>query len=110
MQHIKRGIAKSPGAGFALLLESMTLGWLKRPPEHTCDWVDAKLRLDCRYVTAHPQYADAAMYAGKFRQLQARALAAMRSKVQAVLRSAAEQVRPQALDLRLGSGGTVGSV
>ena len=94
MQHIKRENARSQGVGFALLLESMTLDWFKRPPEHTCDWVEAKSRLNCRYVTAHPQYADAAMYAGKFRQLQARALAAMRSKVQAVLRSAAEQVRP----------------
>ncbi len=46
----------------------------------------------CRYVTAHPQYADSGAYAGRFRQLQARALATVRSKVQQVLRYAAEQV------------------
>ena len=45
-----------------------------------------------RYVTANLQYADAAAYAGRFRQLQARALATVRSKVQQVLRYAAEQV------------------
>ena len=48
----------------------------------------------CRYVTSHPQYADASAYAGKFRQLQARAMAAMRSQVQQVLRTACAQVRP----------------
>lgn len=38
------------------------------------------------------QYADAASYAVKFRQLQARALTAVRTKVQQVLRSAAAAV------------------
>lgn len=43
-------------------------------------------------MTANPQYADSGAYAGRFRQLQARALATVRSKVQQVLRYAAEQV------------------
>jgi len=46
-----------------------------------------------RYVSGNPQYADSAAYAGRFRALQARALASLRSRVQAVLRHAAEQAR-----------------
>ncbi len=46
----------------------------------------------CRHITSNPQYADSAAYAGKFRQLQARAMAAVRAKVQQVLRHAMEQV------------------
>lgn len=42
--------------------------------------------------TTHVQYADAASYAVKFRQLQARALTAVRTKVQQVLRAAAVAV------------------
>lgn len=38
------------------------------------------------------QYADSSTYMAKFRQLQARAMGAVRSKVQAVLKSAASQV------------------
>ena len=49
----------------------------------------------CRYVTSNPQYADSTAYAGKFRQLHARAMAAVRSKVQQVLRHATEQVSTQ---------------
>eukprot|EP00884_Botryococcus_braunii_P022753 jgi/Botrbrau1/9161/Bobra.160_3s0033.1 len=45
------------------------------------------------YVTSNPQYADSSSYAGKFRQLQSRALATIRSRVQQVLRHAAEQVQ-----------------
>lgn len=45
-----------------------------------------------RHISSNPQYADSAAYAGKFRQLQARAMAAVRSKVQQVLRHAMEQV------------------
>ncbi|GFR40890.1 hypothetical protein Agub_g1542 [Astrephomene gubernaculifera] len=49
---------------------------------------------DCMaYVAANPQYADAAQYSAKFRQLQGRALTAVRSKVQQVLRSAVQQVQ-----------------
>ena len=46
----------------------------------------------CRYMSSNPQYADSSTYAGKFRQLQARAMATMRSKVQQVLRSSCDQV------------------
>ncbi|KAK9817306.1 hypothetical protein WJX72_012420 [[Myrmecia] bisecta] len=45
------------------------------------------------YVTSNPQYADSSAYAGKFRQLQSRAMATMRTQVQQVLRHAAEQVQ-----------------
>ena len=46
-----------------------------------------------RYVSSNPQYADSAAYAGRFRALQARALSSLRSRVQSVLRHAAEQAR-----------------
>ena len=45
-----------------------------------------------RYVTTHPQYADSASYAGRFRQLQSRALSTIRAKANQILRHAAEQV------------------
>eukprot|EP01025_Chloroclados_australasicus_P038139 TRINITY_DN3909_c1_g1_i10.p1 TRINITY_DN3909_c1_g1~~TRINITY_DN3909_c1_g1_i10.p1 ORF type:complete len:390 (-),score=43.57 TRINITY_DN3909_c1_g1_i10:253-1422(-) len=45
------------------------------------------------FVAGNPQYAEAALYAGRFRQLQARALAQVRSKVGQVLKSAAQQVQ-----------------
>eukprot|EP00798_Chlamydomonas_sp_ICE-L_P008686 gene8686-34133_t len=49
---------------------------------------------DCKtYVATNPQYADSGTYAAKFRQLHARALGALRSKVQAVLKHAAVQVQ-----------------
>ena len=43
-------------------------------------------------MSRRPQYADSSAYSGKFRQLQQRALATMRTKVQQVLRQASEQV------------------
>lgn len=49
-----------------------------------------------RYVSSNPQYADSAAYAGRYRALQARALASLRSRVQTVLRHAAEQARASA--------------
>lgn len=73
-----------------------------RPQFHTAassvdsaDFLPLLRRLDdcISYVAANPQYADAASYAVKFRQLQARALAAVRSKVQQVLRGATQQVQ-----------------
>jgi hypothetical protein len=61
---------------------------------------------DCiSYVAANPQYADAATYAVKFRQLQARALTAVRSKVQGVLRGAAAQVQAAVREGQAGGGG-----
>lgn len=45
------------------------------------------------YVAANPQYADAVTYANKFRQLQLKALGLVRSRVQSVLRSAAQTVQ-----------------
>lgn len=45
------------------------------------------------FVAAHPQYADSAAYAGKFRALQQRALSAVRARVSSVLRHAFEQVQ-----------------
>jgi hypothetical protein len=53
---------------------------------------------DCMaYVAANPQYADAGAYSSKFRQLQARALSAVRSKVQQVFKHAVQQVGQQQL-------------
>ena len=46
----------------------------------------------CRYVSSNPQYADASSYASKFRQLQQRAMATMRTKVAQVLQHASQQV------------------
>ena len=46
----------------------------------------------CRYVTSHPQYADSAAYAGRFRQLQSRAVSTIRTKCHQILRHAADQV------------------
>lgn len=60
----------------------------------SADFLPLLRRLDecIAYVGSNPQYADAATYAVKFRQLQARALTAVRTKVQQVLRAAAAQV------------------
>lgn len=71
----------------------------------SADFLPLLRRLDdcIAYVAANPQYADAATYAVKFRQLQARALTAVRTKVQQVLRTAAAQV---AAAVREGHGGT----
>lgn len=49
---------------------------------------------DCiAYVATNPQYADAGAYTTKFRQLQGRALGAVRNKVQQVFRHATQQVQ-----------------
>ncbi|PSC70334.1 conserved oligomeric Golgi complex subunit 3 [Micractinium conductrix] len=60
----------------------------------SADFLPLLRRLDdcIAYVAANPQFADAASYAVKFRQLQARALTAVRTKVQGVLRGAAAAV------------------
>jgi len=42
----------------------------------------------------HPQFADSASYAGRFRQLQSRAMSTIRTKVNQILRHAADQVPP----------------
>ena len=44
------------------------------------------------FVSSHPHYADAAAYNVKFRQLQSRALAAVKARVQQTLKSAAATV------------------
>lgn len=44
------------------------------------------------YVSAHPQYAESGAYASKLRQLQLRALALVKARVQAVLRAAGAAV------------------
>ncbi|KAI3426341.1 hypothetical protein D9Q98_008714 [Chlorella vulgaris] len=64
----------------------------------SADFLPLLKRLDdcIAYVAANPQYADAASYGVKFRQLQARALTAVRTKVQIVLRGAAAQVQAAA--------------
>ena len=55
-------------------------------------------RLDecIQYVGTNPQYADAGTYMVRFRQLQGRALGAVRNKVLHVLRHATQQVRAEA--------------
>jgi len=44
------------------------------------------------FVASHPQYADAGAYTTRFRQLQGRALGAVRNKVQQVFKHAVQQV------------------
>lgn len=67
----------------------------------SADFLPLLRRLDdcIAYVAANPQYADAASYAVKFRQLQARALTAVRTKVQQVLRAAAAAVAAAAREI-----------
>eukprot|EP01023_Acetabularia_acetabulum_P038330 TRINITY_DN36696_c0_g2_i2.p1 TRINITY_DN36696_c0_g2~~TRINITY_DN36696_c0_g2_i2.p1 ORF type:complete len:630 (+),score=104.01 TRINITY_DN36696_c0_g2_i2:24-1913(+) len=60
------------------------------------------------FVGSNPQYAEAALYAGRFRQLQARALAQVRSKVAQVLKNAALQVQ-SAIKSNQSEGNTNGS-
>eukprot|EP00887_Chlorella_sp_A99_P004229 scaffold15.g4229.t1 len=62
-------------------------------PDST-DFLPLLKRLDdcIAYVAANPQYADASTYALKFRQLQARALTAVRTKVLQVLKAATASV------------------
>ncbi|KAG1657780.1 hypothetical protein FOA52_012858 [Chlamydomonas sp. UWO 241] len=58
---------------------------------------------DCKsYVATNPQYADSSTYMTKFRQLQARAMGSVRSKVQAVLKAAAAQVEAAVKDAASG--------
>jgi hypothetical protein len=56
-----------------------------------------KLDGSLAFVASHPQYADSATYMVKFKQLQAKALASVRSKVQQALRSAAQTVQQSVL-------------
>lgn len=58
------------------------------------------------YVSSNPQYADASSYASKFRQLQQRALATMRTKVAQVLQHASEQVMAALREGRTSTSGT----
>lgn len=48
------------------------------------------------FVSSHPHYADAGNYTAKFRQLQGRALTAVRTSVQQSLRAAAQAAQGQA--------------
>ncbi|GIL89428.1 hypothetical protein Vretimale_18913 [Volvox reticuliferus] len=66
---------------------------------------------DCMaYVASNPQYADAQQYSAKFRQLQGRALTAVRGKVQQVLRAAVQQVQTAIQQAAAGAGaGTNGT-
>lgn len=59
------------------------------------DILSALQRLDecLAFLANHPHYADAATFSAKFKQLQGRALAAVRSKVQASLRAASQAVQ-----------------
>lgn len=59
-----------------------------------------KLDESLAFVSSHPHYADAATYNVKFKQLQGRALAAVRSKVQQSLRAAAQSVQRSAADAK----------
>jgi hypothetical protein len=57
------------------------------------------------FCAAHPQYADAAAYALKFRQLQARALSALRAAVGVVLRRAVAAASAAAAEATAAAGG-----
>ncbi|KAL6746597.1 component of oligomeric golgi complex 3 [Haematococcus lacustris] len=60
------------------------------------------------FVASNPQYADAAAYTAKFKQIQAKALNAIRNKVQQVFRHAVQQVQAaiQEAGLKAGSAST----
>jgi hypothetical protein len=58
------------------------------------------------FCAQHPQYADAAAYALKFRQLQARALSALRAAVGVVLRRAVAAAEEAAAEAAAAAGGT----
>ncbi len=58
-----------------------------------------KLDDSLAFVASHPHYADSATYMVKFKQLQAKALASVRAKVQHALRSAAQTVQQQSVAL-----------
>ncbi len=57
------------------------------------------------FCGAHPQYADASAYALKFRQLQARALSALRAAAGVVLRRAAAAAQAAAEEAAAAAGG-----
>ncbi|GFH22430.1 Sec34-like family protein, partial [Haematococcus lacustris] len=63
------------------------------------------------FVASNPQYADAAAYTAKFKQIQAKALNAIRNKVQQVFRHAVQQVQAaiQEAGLKAGSASTGGA-
>lgn len=61
------------------------------------------------YVAANPQYADAVAYAAKFRTLQGKALSLVRSRVQAVLRGAAQAVQAAVAEAVAGGAGGAGA-
>ncbi|KAH7624210.1 hypothetical protein Ndes2526B_g01470 [Nannochloris sp. 'desiccata'] len=56
-----------------------------------------KLDESLAFVSGHPHYADSATYIVKFKQLQAKALASVRAKVQQSLRTAAQTVQQSVL-------------
>lgn len=58
------------------------------------------------YTCAAPQYADSSTYMAKFRQLQARAMGAVRTKVQQVLKHAAQQVQVAVQEAAAAGGGS----
>jgi len=78
------------------------------------DFLPILRRLDecIAYVTMHPQFADSASYAGRFRQLQSRAMSTIRTKVNQILRHAADQVQAAIKEqpaASIGRGGGVGN-
>ncbi|GAX72672.1 hypothetical protein CEUSTIGMA_g128.t1 [Chlamydomonas eustigma] len=63
---------------------------------------------DCKsYVATNPQYADSGTYMAKFRQLQSRAMGVVRSKVQAALKIASQQVQAAIAETAVSSTGRV---
>lgn len=60
------------------------------------------------YVNSNPQYADAATYAVKFRQLQTRALGAVRTHVLGVLKKATAHVKAAAMEEQSAADGEGG--
>ena len=83
----------------ALSLQQGSMPWLSGWPRVCLTALPCPRPLPCRYIASNPQYADSAAYAGRMRQLQARAMAAVRTKVQQVLRHATDQARLSVLSL-----------
>ena len=66
---------------------------------------------DCKsFVATNPQYADSGAYMAKFRQLQAKAMGAVRSRVQQVLKSSLANVQASVQEALGGSAGSGGSL
>ena len=67
----------------------------KRWPEDTRDAINVLNRIDdcISFMDEHPQYADAVAYSGRFKKLQTKALAAVRSRVQSGYISAVQSVK-----------------